>query len=127
MIREGDPNPVPAGGAKVNAIIVFPDFDKSELAAGSDQLRNGSGVFESDHDLYDDDGSDMVQLVDIGAPGGEMELHIRDGLGDGVSVLNFMQEDVSVIALWNNDAAPGTQVIQQYVWDPVDQRYEYAG
>ncbi|MGE0152700.1 MAG: beta strand repeat-containing protein [Reyranellaceae bacterium] len=121
------PNPVPETGARVNALVVFPDFDTTEVTAGSDQLRNGTGVVETDGDLYDNaGGDDMVRLVDIDGAGGTMyRLDILTGAGAGNSV-TFDQQDVSVIMLWNNDAAAGTPVIQQYVWDPVDGRYELA-
>ncbi|MGE0737475.1 MAG: hypothetical protein AB7P50_22275, partial [Alphaproteobacteria bacterium] len=104
--------------------------DTTELTAGSDQLRNGTGVFEVDHDLYDNNpgnGADMVQLVDIDGAGGSMyRLDIIAGAGAGNS-MTFDQRDVSTIILWNNDAVGGTPVVTQYVWDPVDQRYEFAG
>jgi hypothetical protein len=64
-----------------------------------------------------------VQLVDIG--GGMMEMHILSGAGAG-SVLTFEQNDVSNIALWNNDATPGTPVITQYVWNEAAQQYLYT-
>jgi Ca2+-binding RTX toxin-like protein len=118
LIMDGD-----SGG--VNALIVFPDFDKSEVTAGSDQLRNGSGVLETDHDLYDDvGGDDMVMLRNTG--GTQYELTITNGLGED-NVIAFDQTDISVIALWNNDAAPGTPVIQQYVWDADLGEYKYWG
>ncbi|MGE0152696.1 MAG: beta strand repeat-containing protein [Reyranellaceae bacterium] len=121
------PNPVPETGARVNALVVFPDFDTTEVSAGSDQLRNGTGVVETDGDLYDNaGGDDMVRLVDIDGAGGTMyRLDILSGAGAGNSV-TFDQQDISVIMLWNNDAAAGTPVVQQYVWDPVDGRYELA-
>jgi Ca2+-binding RTX toxin-like protein len=126
MIDDADSGPLPTGGAHVNAILVQPDF-ATETVAGSDGLLNGSGVLETDHDLYDNaGGDDMVQIVDVGPVGGTMELHILNGTGAG-NVMTFEQEDISVVALWNNDAALGTPVITQYVWDSVDQRYEYAG
>ncbi|MGE4012305.1 MAG: beta strand repeat-containing protein, partial [Alphaproteobacteria bacterium] len=41
MIIENDPNPVdPVIGSRINALVVFPDWDTTELTAGSDQLRN---------------------------------------------------------------------------------------
>jgi Ca2+-binding RTX toxin-like protein len=125
LIDDADPGPLPATGAHVNAIVVYPDFDTTETIAGSDSLLNGSGVFETDQDLYDNDGDDMVQIVDVGAVGGTMELHIVSGAGAG-NVMTFEQQDISVIALWNNDATGGTPVVTQYVWDQVDQRYEFA-
>jgi hypothetical protein len=114
---------LPGTGAYINAIVVFPDFDNTETIAGSDSLRTGTGVFETDHNLYDNDGDDMVQLVDIG--GGMMEMHILSGAGAG-SVLTFEQNDVSNVVLWNNDAAPGTPVITQYVWNEAAQQYLYT-
>jgi Ca2+-binding RTX toxin-like protein len=127
LIDDNDPGPLPGTGAHVNAIIVFPDFDTTELSAGSDQLRTGTGVFETDGDLYDNvGGDDMVQIVDIDGGAGTMyRIDILTGAGAGSS-MTFDQQDISVIALWNNDAAGGTPVITQYVWDDVDQRYELA-
>jgi Ca2+-binding RTX toxin-like protein len=128
LIDDADPGPLPGTGAHVNAILVFPDFDSTEISAGQDQLRTGTGVFETDHDLYDNaGGDDMVQIVDIDGGAGTMyRIDILTGAGAGSS-LTFDQQDISVVALWNNDAAPGTPVITQYVWDSVDQRYEFAG
>ena len=107
---------------------MFPDFDSTEISAGQDQLRPGTGVFEIDHDLYDNaGGDDMVQIVDIDGGAGTMyRIDILTGAGAGSS-LTFDQQDISVVALWNNDAAPGTPVITQYAWDSVDQRYEFTG
>jgi Ca2+-binding RTX toxin-like protein len=123
LIDDADPGALPGTGAHVNAILVFPDF-ATETTAGSDGLLDGSGVFETDQDLYDNaGGDDMVQLVDIG--GGMMELHILNGAGAG-SVMTFEQDDISVIALWNNDAAAGTPVITQYVWNEGLGEYVYT-
>jgi Ca2+-binding RTX toxin-like protein len=128
MIDDADPGPLPGTGAHVNAILIFPDFDGTETIAGSDSLRTGTGVFETDHDLYDNaGGDDMVQIVDIDGGAGTMyRIDILTGAGAGSS-MTFDQQDISVVAMWNNDAAPGTPVITQYVWDSVDQRYEFAG
>lgn len=48
----------------------------------------------------------------------------KQGAGAGSS-LEFDQTGVSVIGLWNNDAAGSTPVITAYYWDPIDGRYEY--
>jgi hypothetical protein len=40
-------------------------------------------------------------------------------------VLTFAQDDISVVALWNNDAAPGTPVITQYVWNEGQGEYVF--
>ena len=107
-----------------NVLIVFPDFDSTEV--NGDGLRTGSGVFETDHDLYDlAGGDDMVRLTDIdGAAGSMYRLTVLNGDGS-TNYVEFDQRDVQTILLWNNDAAPGTQVIQTYAWDAVDGRYEF--
>ena len=121
--RGTDPLP---GQQADNVLVVFPDFDPTEV--NGDGLRTGSGVFETDHDLYDlAGGDDMVRLTDIdGAAGSMYRLTILTG-GGATSYVEFDQRDVQTILLWNNDAAPGTQVIQSYTWDPVDGRYEFVG
>ena len=121
--RGTDPLP---GQQADNVLVVFPDFDPTEV--NGDGLRTGSGVFETDHDLYDlAGGDDMVRLTDIdGAAGSMYRLTILTGDG-ATSYVEFDQRDVQTILLWNNDAAPGTQVIQSYTWDPVDGRYEFVG
>ncbi len=110
------------GGQADNFILVQPDFDPV-----TGQMVAGNGVFETDHDLYDNaGGDDMVQLVDLdGAGAGTMyRLTILQGAGAGSSI-EFDQTEISVIGLWNNDAMGATPVITAYVWDPIDQRYEY--
>jgi len=105
-----------------NYIVVIPDFDPL-----TDLPRVGSGVFETDHDLYDNaGGDDMVQIVDLdGAGVGTMyRMTILQGPGAGSSI-EFDQQEIAVIGLWNNDATGGTPVITAYYWDPVDGRYEY--
>ena len=118
--------PVLPGQQADNVLVVFPDFDSTEV--NGDGLRAGSGVFETDHDLYDlAGGDDMVRLTDIDGAGGSMyRLTILTGDG-ATNYVEFDQRDVQTILLWNNDAAPGAQVIQTYTWDPVDGRYEFVG
>ena len=120
--RGTDPLP---GQQADNVLVVFPDFDPTEV--NGDGLRTGSGVFETDHDLYDlAGGDDMVRLTDIdGAAGSMYRLTILTGDG-ATNYVEFDQRDVQTILLWNNDAAPGAQVIQTYTWDPVDGRYEFV-
>jgi hypothetical protein len=87
----------------------------------------GTGVFETDQDLYDNaGGDDMVQLVDLdGAGAGTMyRMTVLQGAGIGSSI-EFDQTEISVIGLWNHDAVGSTPVITAYVWDPIDGRYEY--
>ena len=115
-----DQDPV-LGGEGDNYILVFAGYDATS------QLPAGTGVFETDHDLYDNaGGDDMVQLVDLdGAGAGTMyRLTILQGAGAGSSI-EFDQTEISVIGLWNHDATGSTPVITAYVWDPVDGRYEY--
>lgn len=110
-----------AGGEGENYIVVIPDFDPE-----TDLPAVGSGVFETDHDLYELDGNDMVQLVDLdGAGAGTMyELTILQGPGAGSSII-FDQQEISVIGLWNNDATGSTPVVTAYYWDADEGRYEY--
>lgn len=49
---------------------------------------------------------------------------ILQGAGAGNSI-EFDQTEISVIGLWNHDAVGVTPVINAYVWDPIDGRYEY--
>ena len=107
-------------------LVVFPDFDSTEV--NGDGLRTGSGVVETDRDLHDlAGGDDMVQLTDIDGAGGTM-WRMTVLTGDGATnYVEFDQRDVQTILLWNNDAAPGEQVIQTYAWDPIDGRYEFVG
>jgi len=112
------------GGEADNYILVIPDFDPL-----TDLPRVGSGVVETDHDLYDNEGpgsKDMVQIVDLdGAGSGTMyEMTILQGAGAGSSII-FDQQEIAVIGLWNNDATGSTPVITAYYWDPIDGRYEY--
>jgi len=110
------------GGESENYIVVIPDFDPL-----TDLPVVGSGVFETDHDLYDNaGGDDMVQIVDLdGAGSGTMyRMTILQGPGAGSSI-DFDQQEIAVIGLWNNDATGSTPVITAYYWDPVDGRYEY--
>jgi len=111
-----------AGGESENYIVVIPDFDPL-----TDLPAVGSGVFETDHNLYDNaGGDDMVQIVDLdGAGVGTMyRMTILQGPGAGSSI-DFDQQEIAVIGLWNNDATGSTPVITAYYWDPVDGQYEY--
>ncbi len=110
-----------AGGEGDNYILVFSGYDD----AG--QFPAGSGVFETDNDLYDNaGGDDMVQItLDPDGDGStQYIMTILQGEGAG-SQLYFDSDEISVIGLWNNDAVGGTPVITAYVWDPIDGRYEY--
>ncbi len=118
FIRDNDPDLLP-GQQGENYLLVFPGYD------ANNQFVPGTGVFEADFDLYDNDGDDMVQLVDIDGPGGTLyELRILSGEGAGTA-LQFDQREILGIGLWNSDATGGTPVVQYYLWDPVDGRYEY--
>jgi len=111
-----------AGGEGENYIVVIPDFDPL-----TDLPRVGSGVLETDHDLYDNaGGDDMVQItLDPGGDGStQYIMTILQGPGAG-SQLYFDSDEISVIGLWNNDATGSTPVITAYYWDPMDSRYEY--
>ncbi len=121
--RSADPLP---GQQADNVLVVFPDFDPTEV--DGDGLRTGSGVVEVDRDLYDlSGGDDMVRLTDIdGAAGSMYRLTVLTGDG-AANYVEFDQRDVQTILLWNNDAAGTGQVIQTYAWDPIDGRYEYVG
>ncbi len=127
LIDDADPNALP-GQQSENYIVVFPAGDPNETGPNADWLLDGTGVFEIDHDLYDNDGNDMVQLVDLdgAGPGTMHELRILQGAGAG-SVLTFDQTEISAIALWNNDATTGTPVITVYAWDEDAGRYLYQG
>ncbi len=127
LIDDADPDRLP-GTQGENYIVVFPAGDPNESGPTADWLLDGSGVVETDRDLYDNDGDDMVQLVDLDGdgPGTMYELRILQGAGAG-SVLTFDQTEISAIALWNNDAATGTPVITVYAWDEDAGRYLYQG
>jgi len=118
-INDGDTVGV---GQADNYILVFPGFD------GTGAMPAGSGVFETDHDLYDNaGGDDMVQItLDPDGDGStQYILSILQGPGGTTSHLYFDSDEVSVIGLWNNDATAGTPVVTAYVWDPMTERYEY--
>ena len=52
-----------------------------------------------------------------GAGAGEVwRLQVLNGDGAG-NFVDFDRRDVNGIALWNNDATPGEQVIQYYQWN----------
>ncbi len=127
LIADNDPDRLP-GAQGENYIVVFPAGDPNETGPNADWLLDGSGVVETDRDLYDNDGDDMVQLVDLdgAGPGTMYELRILQGAGAG-SVLTFDQTEISAIALWNNDATTGTPVITVYAWDEDAGRYLYQG
>ncbi|MGE3905953.1 MAG: calcium-binding protein, partial [Reyranellaceae bacterium] len=118
--------PAAPGQQADNVLVVFPDFDPTEV--NGDGLRTGSGVVETDNDLYDlAGGDDMVRLTDIDGAGGSM-YRLTVLTGDGATnYVEFDQRDVQSIMLWNNDNAGIGQVIQTYTWDPIDGRYEFVG
>jgi Ca2+-binding RTX toxin-like protein len=110
---------VRSGGAADanNYIVVFGEFNMSEV--GGDFLLNGAGIHEVDHNITDSgQGNDMVQIVNAGG-----HLWTLTVLGTGANV-QFDDRDIQGIGLWNNDANPGQEVIESYMWNGVTYVYQ---
>ncbi|MGE0155195.1 MAG: calcium-binding protein, partial [Reyranellaceae bacterium] len=106
----------------VNALVVFSGFDTNG------NMIAGDSVFETDGVITDNiGGDDMVRAYDLdGAGSGTMwRLEILQGSGAG-NYVDFDQRDISNIMLWNHEAAPGTPVVTQYVWNDVAGTYLLA-
>ncbi|MEO8558196.1 MAG: hypothetical protein ABI439_03980, partial [Rhodospirillales bacterium] len=91
------PDPVSAE----NYLVINPVI--SVALDNGDNYVDGTGVWESDRTITDDDGTDMVTVAARG-PGSPHEWVLTvHNVGRDMSV-NFDDRDITQIVLWNNDA-----------------------
>ncbi len=126
-VREGQP----ASNTELASALILSGDPAPDEGEGSDFLANGSGVYEADHDIMDNEGGDdmvWVRHVDTDANNdgtiapGEGNIFQLDVVGRSGAIgtlgmtVQFDPRDVPNIVLWDNDAVLG-QVQQLYVWD----------
>ncbi|MEO8558937.1 MAG: hypothetical protein ABI439_07735, partial [Rhodospirillales bacterium] len=106
-----------------NYLVINPVI--SVALDNGDNYVDGTGVWETDHIITDNNGNDMVQVTH--GAGHNWTLTVRSGVGSTgpATSVNFDDRDITEIALWNNDA--GNMASPNYNNAHTIQLYKFDG